>query len=213
MRDLGIDLARLRESLLYRSRRVMDGPQGPRPVIDGRRMLSFCSNDYLGLANHPDVVAALKRGADTHGAGSGAAHLVTGHSAAHHALEEELAEFLGRQRALRSDPLRSLIDAGIPAGGGSDSYVTPMDPIYSIHCAANHSIPAERLDPERAIQLYTLDNARMAFEEKEKGSIEINKRADFTVVDNDPTRVSREAIKNIGIVMTVIGGRVVHSKL
>lgn len=63
-------------------------------------MLAFCSNDYLGLANHPDVVAALKRGADVYGTGSGAAHLVTGHSAAHHALEEELAEFTQRPRAL-----------------------------------------------------------------------------------------------------------------
>jgi 8-amino-7-oxononanoate synthase len=63
-------------------------------------MLAFCSNDYLGLANHPQVVAAFKRGADIYGVGSGAAHLVTGHSAAHHALEEELADFLRRPRAL-----------------------------------------------------------------------------------------------------------------
>jgi 8-amino-7-oxononanoate synthase len=100
MRDLSADLTRLRDSHLYRSRRVLGGPQGPRPVIDGRRMLAFCSNDYLGLANHPDVVAALKRGAEAYGAGSGAAHLVTGHSAAHHVLEEELADFLNRPRAL-----------------------------------------------------------------------------------------------------------------
>jgi 8-amino-7-oxononanoate synthase len=79
---------------------VLEGPQGPRPRIDGRERLAFCSNDYLGLANHPDVVAALKRGADHYGAGSGAAHLVTGHSAAHQALEEELAEYTGRPRAL-----------------------------------------------------------------------------------------------------------------
>ena len=95
---------------------------------------------------------------------------------------------------------------------GSDSYVTPMDPIYSIHCAANHSIPAERLDPERAVKLYTLDNARLAFEENEKGSIEIGKLGNFTVIENDPTQVSRETIKDIGIAMTVIGGSVVYSK-
>ncbi len=63
-------------------------------------MLSFCSNDYLGLANHPEVVAALQRGAAHWGVGSGSAHLVNGHSAAHHALEEELADFVGRPRAL-----------------------------------------------------------------------------------------------------------------
>jgi len=63
-------------------------------------VLSFCSNDYLGLANHPEVVRALQDGAQRWGVGSGAAHLVNGHSAAHHALEEELADFVGYPRAL-----------------------------------------------------------------------------------------------------------------
>ncbi len=63
-------------------------------------MLAFCGNDYLGLANHPELIAALRHGAERWGAGSGAAHLVNGHSTAHHALEEELAEFTGRPRAL-----------------------------------------------------------------------------------------------------------------
>jgi 8-amino-7-oxononanoate synthase len=63
-------------------------------------MLAFCSNDYLGLANHPEVAAALQRGVDRYGVGSGAAHLITGHSTAHQALEEDLAEFTGRSRAL-----------------------------------------------------------------------------------------------------------------
>ncbi|MBA1331999.1 8-amino-7-oxononanoate synthase, partial [Candidatus Endoriftia persephone str. Guaymas] len=65
-----------------------------------RSMLAFCSNDYLGLANHPELKAAMHAGIDRWGAGSGAAHLISGHSAAHHALEEELAEFTGRERAL-----------------------------------------------------------------------------------------------------------------
>ena len=68
--------------------------------MDGRRYLSFCSNDYLGLANHPLVVKALQDGAARYGAGSGASHLISGHSAAHHALEEDLAEFTQRPRAL-----------------------------------------------------------------------------------------------------------------
>jgi 8-amino-7-oxononanoate synthase len=68
--------------------------------IDGEDLLSFCSNDYLGLANHPAVVRALQEGAQRWGVGSGAAHLVNGHSAAHHALEEELAAFVGYPRAL-----------------------------------------------------------------------------------------------------------------
>lgn len=68
--------------------------------IDNTSLLTFCSNDYLGLASHPDVVSAFRQGADDYGVGSGAAHLVNGHSLAHHALEEELADFVGRDRAL-----------------------------------------------------------------------------------------------------------------
>ncbi|MES9957357.1 MAG: 8-amino-7-oxononanoate synthase [Sedimenticola sp.] len=100
MKSLQPELDRRRQEHLYRARRVNDSPQGPEGVVDGRRLLSFCSNDYLGLANHPEVIAAMQRGADTYGAGSGAAHLVSGHSRAHHTLEEELAEFTGRPRAL-----------------------------------------------------------------------------------------------------------------
>jgi 8-amino-7-oxononanoate synthase len=97
---LAAELERLRAAGLYRRRRVQGGPQQPESLVDGRPMLAFCSNDYLGLANHPEVVAAFKRGADRWGVGAGAAHLVNGHSAAHHELEEELAEFVGRPRAL-----------------------------------------------------------------------------------------------------------------
>jgi len=68
--------------------------------IDGRKLLNFSGNDYLGLANHPNVVCALKRGVDRFGVGSGSAHLIVGHSSAHHDLEDELAEFIGCQRVL-----------------------------------------------------------------------------------------------------------------
>ena len=85
---------------LYRSRRVIDSPQGINLPIDGKNCVNFCSNDYLGLANHPEVVGAFKTAVDRYGVGSGSAHLICGHSAAHHALEEELAAFTGRDRAL-----------------------------------------------------------------------------------------------------------------
>ena len=68
--------------------------------IDGREYLNFCSNDYLGLAAHPRVIERFRRAATEYGVGSGASHLVCGHSAPHHALEEALAEFTGRERAL-----------------------------------------------------------------------------------------------------------------
>lgn len=88
------------EEDLYRSRRIAESAQQPEMRIDGRSLLAFCSNDYLGLANHPDVVRAMQQGVADYGAGSGAAHLITGHTVVHHALEEELAEFTGRPRAL-----------------------------------------------------------------------------------------------------------------
>ncbi|KLD65058.1 8-amino-7-oxononanoate synthase [Dyella japonica] len=67
---------------------------------NGRRLLSFCSNDYLGLAQHPSLIDALKRAADSDGVGSGSAHLISGHRNAHAALEDALAEWTGRERAL-----------------------------------------------------------------------------------------------------------------
>jgi 8-amino-7-oxononanoate synthase len=70
------------------------------PVVDGRQLINFCSNDYLGLAADPRLVEALRAAAARWGVGSGAAHLVTGHTAEHHALEEELADFTGREAAL-----------------------------------------------------------------------------------------------------------------
>ncbi len=93
-------LAERRAQHLYRQRRVLESAQGPVVHVDGREYLGFCSNDYLGLANHPAVVAAFRQAASEYGVGSGASHLVNGHSRLHHQLEEQLAEFTGRPRAL-----------------------------------------------------------------------------------------------------------------
>lgn len=100
MRDLTTALASRRAEHLYRQRAIMQSPQGVQ-VHDGtQEYLSFCSNDYLGLANHPAVIQAAKQALDTAGMGSGAAHLVTGHHRLHHELEDALAEFTQRPRAL-----------------------------------------------------------------------------------------------------------------
>ena len=80
---------------LTRVRRVLDSPCAPRVTVDGQPLLAFASNDYLGLAAHPDLVAALREGAALYGAGSGASHLISGHSRAHDLLEQRLAEFIG----------------------------------------------------------------------------------------------------------------------
>ncbi len=93
-------LAERRAAHLYRTRKTLQSPQQPEVVVDGKKYLAFCSNDYLGLANHPEVISALQKSAEKFGVGSGASHLVAGHSSEHHALEEELAAFTGRERAL-----------------------------------------------------------------------------------------------------------------
>ena len=94
------ELARLEASGLYRRRGVTETPQSVWVQVEGERLLSFCSNDYLGLANHPQVIAALQAGARQYGVGAGASHLVSGHSRAHQALEEELADYVGSERTL-----------------------------------------------------------------------------------------------------------------
>lgn len=98
--DLSARLAERRAADLYRQRPLLQSPQGPCVVVDGQPLLAFCSNDYLGLANHPEVIKAWREGAERWGVGGGASHLVVGHSSPHHALEEALAELTGRPRAL-----------------------------------------------------------------------------------------------------------------
>ena len=84
----------------YRFARTRTGAQGVNVVVDGQPMLSFCSNDYLGLAANEKITQAFVKAAETEGVGSGAAHLLTGHSQYHHELELALADFLGQQRVL-----------------------------------------------------------------------------------------------------------------
>lgn len=100
MRDLSSRLESLRAEGRYRTRRIAESAQAPERVVDGERLLTFCSNDYLGLAAHPEVVAAFRAAAADWGVGSGAAHLISGHTRPHHELETALAAFVGAPRAL-----------------------------------------------------------------------------------------------------------------
>ena len=97
---LRTQLATLENEGLKRCRRTLASACGPIAQVDGRRLLSFCSNDYLGLANEPALVEAACAGARQWGVGSGAAHLVSGHLVPHEALEQALASFTGFARAL-----------------------------------------------------------------------------------------------------------------
>lgn len=93
-------LAQRQDQHLYRRPRITESPQQPVMQVNGKTMLTFCSNDYLGLANHPEVIKAFQQAANQYGVGSGAAHLVNGHSRLHQQLEEALAEFTQCERVL-----------------------------------------------------------------------------------------------------------------
>jgi 8-amino-7-oxononanoate synthase len=144
MKNLATQLQARRSQQLYRERLIIDGPQGVCVRVDGREYLSFCSNDYLGLANHPDVLAAFHRGLDVYGSGSGASHLVTGHSRAHHVLEEELAAFVQRPRAL-------LFSSGYSANLG----------VMSALLGRGDRVFEDRLDHASLLDAARLSNARL----------------------------------------------------
>ena len=100
MPELEQALRELEEQGLLRQRRLLESVQGPEVTIDGRVMLAFCSNDYLGLAGHPAVTEAMTEAAAIHGVGGGASHMICGHHRLHHELEEALATHTGREAAL-----------------------------------------------------------------------------------------------------------------
>jgi len=95
LKQLSQQLQALDDQQLIRKRRTVDSPCGPRVSVEGRELLAFCSNDYLGLANHRKIKLALQEGAAMYGAGSGASHLISGHGRAHAMLEQRLAQFVG----------------------------------------------------------------------------------------------------------------------
>ena len=100
MKALCDALEKRKQQGLYRNRLVTQSAQGVHNTINGKQVLSFCSNDYLGLANHPEIKKAFIQATEKYGVGSGSAHLVNGHSQLHHDCELQLAEFTGRDHAL-----------------------------------------------------------------------------------------------------------------
>jgi len=153
-------LSERKKQSLFRSLRVSQSAQSPIMKIDGKECLNFCSNDYLGLANHPELIKSLKKAADKYGVGSGASHLINGHTIEHQKLEETLAEFTGRDKVLlfsngymanmgvinalleRNDNLfqdrlnhASLIDAGVLCNAKMQRYkhndITHLKKLYS----------------------------------------------------------------------------------
>ncbi len=98
--ELQSQLALRQEQQLYRNRYTLESPQGVEVRVNGKSYLNFCSNDYLGLANHPEIVATVQNKVSELGFGGGASHLVCGHHDSHHQLEEVFAELTGRDSAV-----------------------------------------------------------------------------------------------------------------
>jgi len=119
---------------------------------------------------------------------------------------------LGEERAWKVDPVRTLMRPGLLVAGGSDSTVTPLGPLIGVHAAVNHSNPAERVSVQEGLELYTINAARIAFEEREKGSLEVGKLGDLVVLAEDPFEVEPSHIKDIPVEMTVIGGDIVYQR-
>ena len=127
--------------------------------------------------------------------------------------------FLGPERAKSIDPLGTTAKEGLMFSLHSDLPVTPVDPLFSIHCAVNRTTrngqilgAEQRISPLEALKAYTRYAAYCSYEEDSKGSIEIGKLADFTVLSDNPLTVPHEQIKDIQVLSTFVGGRCVFQR-
>jgi hypothetical protein len=127
--------------------------------------------------------------------------------------------FLGPERGARISPLRSALDRGIPFVGHSDWWVTPVDPLFNVHVAVNRCTregdllgPEQRIDPETALRMMTIEGARLAFEEHDKGTITPGKLGDLVLLSDDPLAVDPTAIDAIEVDTTIVGGAVAYDR-
>ncbi len=120
---------------------------------------------------------------------------------------ETYERLLGKARLSRVHPYRSILDHGIPICGGSDSPVTPYNPLAGIQAAVNHPNTDQRVSRFEAVQMFTVSAAWSAFEEADKGTIEAGKPADLVVLDRDPFQVAADQIASIRTEMVFVGGR------
>lgn len=114
---------------------------------------------------------------------------------------------LGPERALRTNPLRQLLDAGVPLAGCSDSDVLPLDPLLGMHAAVNHRNPASRITPYEALRLFTSGSAFGMFAERQKGVLAPGRAADFVVLGDDPLACAPERLKDVPVLATYKDGR------
>jgi predicted amidohydrolase YtcJ len=123
---------------------------------------------------------------------------------------ENIRRTVGENMYERLIPLRSALDAGVLVAGGSDSPVAPMAPLVAIHDCVNHPNPKHRISLYEALRMFTIDAARIGFEEKMKGSIEKGKLADLVVLTENPYVVDPGKIRDIQIEKTFVGGEIAY---
>jgi predicted amidohydrolase YtcJ len=127
--------------------------------------------------------------------------------------------FLGPERAARINPARSAVSYGLPFTLHADSPVVPMDPLLMVWAAVNRTTTSgktlgggQTIGVEDALRAVTINAARQGFADDRLGSIEVGKLADLVVLDADPLSVEHAAIKDIGVLTTVVGGQVVYRR-
>ncbi|MEM2263540.1 MAG: amidohydrolase [Candidatus Bathyarchaeia archaeon] len=123
-------------------------------------------------------------------------------------------ERVGVERARWVYPFKTLLNTGVVVASGSDCPVEPINPLLGVWAAvARKSFGEESLTVEEALKTYTLNAAYASFDELHMGTIEVGKFADLTVLSEDPFRVAPDEIRNIRVEMTIVGGKIVYSRL
>jgi predicted amidohydrolase YtcJ len=122
------------------------------------------------------------------------------------------ASRLGPDRVRRTNPFRPLVDADVSIAGGSDSYITPIDPLAGIAAAVAHPNPDHRLTVEEAARIFTAGGAHLAFQEHDRGLLRAGLRADLVVLSDDPNTVVADKIAALGVEMVIKDGRVVFGR-
>ena len=123
---------------------------------------------------------------------------------------EGYRKFIGEERVKRSNAFRTIIDEGLLVAGGSDSPVTPMSALQGVQACLTHPLEEQRISLHEALRLFTINSAKIGFEEDIKGSIEKGKLADFVVLSQDPYQVPHDEIGNITVEMTILCGNIVY---
>ncbi|WP_432663108.1 amidohydrolase [Wukongibacter baidiensis] len=120
---------------------------------------------------------------------------------------------LGEIRLESNNPFREILDMGVKIAGGSDSDITDMHPFSSIHVLVNESNLKRKTTLKQALKMFTIDAAYAIFQDSIKGSIEINKYADFIIIDQNPFEIDQALLKDTQILMTIKEGKVLYQRL